>query len=67
MKVAVVFIVGVFLLVQGVLFTLQGLGIVTWPQQSFMINNHDWIDRGLVIALLGIVVILGAWRLQKKS
>lgn len=67
MKVAVVFIVGVFLLVQGVLFTLQGAGLVTWPRESFMINNHDWTMRGAVIALVGIVVILGAWQLQKKS
>jgi hypothetical protein len=66
MKAAVIFIIGAFLMLQGVLYTLQGMGIVTWPRQSFMINNHDWVVRGLVMALIGIVVILAAWRLPKK-
>jgi hypothetical protein len=66
MRVAVVFIIGACLLLQGLLFALQGYGIVTWPRESFMINNHDWVERGLVLALIGIVVILAAWRLQKK-
>ena len=66
MKIAVLFIAGVFLLAQGVLFTLQGAGVVHWPRESFMIDNHDWIERGIVVALIGIALILTAWRFQKK-
>ena len=66
MKFAAIFIVGVFLLVQGILYALQGSGIVGWPQESFMVNNTDWIGRGMVIALIGVGLILTAWRLQKK-
>lgn len=66
MRTAVIFIAGVFLLLQGVLYALQGAGIVAWPRESFMVNNHDWVIRGGVMALIGIVVILAAWRLPKK-
>ncbi len=66
MKFAAIFIAGVFLLIQGILYALQGSGIVPWPPQSFMVDNHDWIGRGIVIALIGVGLILTAWRLQKK-
>jgi hypothetical protein len=66
MKFAALFIIGVFMLVQGVLYALQGSGIVRWPPESFMVNNQDWIVRGAVIALIGVGLIATAWRLQKK-
>ena len=59
-------ILGVFLLIQGILYALQGSGIVPWPAQSFMVNNPDWIMRGAVIALIGAGLIATAWRFQKK-
>jgi hypothetical protein len=67
MKSTIAFIVGVFMLVQGILYALQGSGIVPWPQESFMVNNHDWILRGGVIALIGAGLIATAWRLHKKA
>jgi len=66
MKSTIIFIIGVFVLVEGILFTLQGSGLVTWPSSSFMINNHDWIERGIVVAVIGAALILTAWRIQKK-
>jgi hypothetical protein len=66
MKAAVLFVIGLFLLLQGILYALQGWGIVPWPRQSFMVNNHDWVVNGAVIALVGIVVLLAAWRVPKK-
>jgi hypothetical protein len=66
MKSAIIFIVGVFVLAEGILFALQGSGLVQWPRQSFMINDHDWIERGIVVALVGAALIFTAWRIQKK-
>ena len=66
MKSGVLFVVGLFLLLQGVLYALQGAGVVTWPHESFMINNRDWIERGIVVALIGLGLILSSWRIQKK-
>jgi hypothetical protein len=66
MKSTIVFVIGVFVLAEGILFALQGSGLVQWPRQSFMINDHDWIERGIVVALVGVALILTAWRIQKK-
>jgi len=66
MKSTIVFVIGVFVLAEGILFVLQGSGLVDWPRQSFMINDHDWIERGIVVALVGAALILTAWRIQKK-
>jgi hypothetical protein len=66
MKSTIIFVIGVFVLAEGILFTLQGSGLVAWPRQSFMINDHAWIERGIVVALIGAALILTAWRIQKK-
>jgi len=66
MKSTIVFVIGVFVLAEGILFALQGSGLVDWPRQSFIINDHDWIERGIVVALVGAALILTAWRIQKK-
>jgi hypothetical protein len=44
---------------------LQGAGVVHWPPESFMINQRDWIERGLVVVLIGLALILTAWRIRK--
>ena len=66
MKSTIIFVIGVFVLAEGILFALQGSGLVAWPRQSFMINDHTWIERGIVVALIGAALILTAWRIQKK-
>lgn len=67
MKAAVIFVIGLFLLLQGIFYALQGAGLVAWPRQSFMVNNHDWVVNGGVMALIGLVIILAAWWLPKKK
>lgn len=57
MKIALsVIAAGVIILVFGIIFHLQGQGVVG-PEQSFMYTNPDWITYGLKIAVLGILVI----------
>jgi hypothetical protein len=47
-------VLGVLAILFGLLFTLQGLGIVHWPRSSFMLDDTSWAWRG------GIMVIGGA-------
>ncbi len=50
-------IIGTVLLISGLLWIGQGTGVVKWPSSSFMIDQRPWIFRGVLLALVGIVVI----------
>jgi hypothetical protein len=65
MKPGLIFLAGVIVLAFGALFTLQGAGVVHWPPESFMINQREWTERGIVVALIGLALILTAWRIRK--
>jgi hypothetical protein len=51
-------IAGVVLLAFGALFLLQGMGVIRWPADSFMIDNRVWITRGAILALVGAGLIV---------
>ncbi len=55
-------IVGVLALLMGLLWTAQGLGVVRWPAESFMVDQRPWVTRGLILAAAGFLVILLARR-----
>ena len=65
MKSAAILLLGLIIFAFGTLFTPQGAGIVHWPRESFMLDNSDWIERGIVVALIGLGLILAAWRIRK--
>ena len=65
MKPALILLAGIIVLGFGTLFTLQGAGVVHWPPESFMINQHEWTERGLVVVLIGLALILTAWRIRR--
>jgi hypothetical protein len=65
MKATLILLAGIIILAFGTLFTLQGAGVVHWPPESFMINQRDWIERGMVVILIGVALILTAWRTRK--
>lgn len=52
-------VIGVFLALFGVVFTLQGYGIVG-PSSSFMYNSLTWVYTGAGIAIVGLVIFLSA-------
>ena len=56
--------VGLVLAAFGLLFLLQGRGIVRWPSESFMIGDQAWVNYGAAIAVLGLVLILAGRRLR---
>jgi len=53
-------VVGVFVALFGVVFTLQGLGVIV--SDSPMTNNMTWTILGPIIALVGIGLAVGALR-----
>ncbi len=48
---------GMFLLVMGTLWALQGLGLVKWPPESFMLDRRDWALYGAVTAAIGAGIL----------
>jgi hypothetical protein len=51
-------IAGIVSLLMGLLWIGQGLGLIRWPAESFMIDVRPWALRGLLLALFGIVLLL---------
>ena len=41
----------------GTLFALQGAGVVHWPRESFMLDQRDWVENGIVVAMIGVALI----------
>ena len=48
-------VMGVLMFAMGVLWALQGAGLVMWPADSFMLKDKQWIFRGIVFANFGLL------------
>ena len=61
-------ITGIIVIIFGIIFHLQGQGIVG-PESSFMYYNPEWITYGQQIAILGIFIIAGGigLKISKKG
>ncbi len=57
---------GVLLVLFGAIWTLQGLGILMWPAESFMLADRQWAVNGAITAVVGIVLLLVARRLRRR-
>jgi len=51
-----IIIVGAIALIAGIIFHLQGRGVVG-PESSFMYSNPEWITYGQEIAIIGIIIL----------
>ena len=58
-------ILGLLFLIGGVIFVLQGFGIVG-PPDSFMFNSGQWIYNGVVVLVIGAVVVVLGLRLMSS-
>ncbi|GGD92970.1 hypothetical protein GCM10011515_10880 [Tsuneonella deserti] len=56
---------GFLLVLAGGLFALQGLGIVMWPSDSFMLADKTWALYGGVMAVIGLLLIL--WSRARRA
>jgi len=58
---------GILVALAGLIFTLQGLGIVG-PNGSFMFQSTSWVENGLVLFILGsLMVVGGLWKGKPKA
>jgi hypothetical protein len=51
-------VIGCLALVMGLVWALQGAGIIQWPAESFMINQSQWMWYGASTAFGGVLLIL---------
>lgn len=58
--------VGLLLALSGVVFTLQGFGIVG-PPTSFMYQNNQWIYGGSATLVIGIIIFASGLFLRVRG
>jgi hypothetical protein len=59
----IVVLVGLFVALAGLLFTLQGFGAVSGSPMS---NTTTWSVLGPIIALIGIAIAFAGWVRRKR-
>lgn len=52
----IIMFLGALFFLAGLIFTLQGYGIVG-PNSSFMFRNPTWIYDGMMILIVGLLLI----------
>ena len=56
---------GIILMIFGIIFSFQGQGVVG-PETSFMYENQEWIDNRIFISMIGVILILIWYIVEKK-
>ncbi|HWU94943.1 MAG TPA: hypothetical protein VN029_05055 [Sphingomonas sp.] len=59
MRQNILILIGILGFIAGVVFMLQGLGILRAPVSSPMIGSQTWVVRGGIIALLSAILVGG--------
>ena len=57
---------GIILVIFGMIFSFQGQGMLG-PETSFMYENQEWIDNGIIISMIGVILILIGYVVEKKK
>ena len=57
---------GIILVIFGIIFNFQGQGIVG-PETSFMYENQEWINNGIFISMIGVILLLIGYIVEKKK
>ena len=56
---------GIILVIFGIIFNFQGQGMVG-PESSFMYQSEEWVDYGIAISMVGVILILIGYVVEKK-
>ena len=65
MKSLPVIISGIIVMIFGIVFQFQGQGVIGL-ESSFMYENPSWIDNGIYIGMIGVIIILIGYFVEKK-
>ena len=65
MKSLPIIILGIIVMIFGIIFQFQGQGVIG-PESSFMYENPSWIDNGIYIGMIGVIIILIGYFVEKK-
>ena len=57
---------GIIVMIFGIIFHFQGQGMIG-PESSFMYQNQNWIDNGIYIGMVGVIIILIGYFVEKKK
>ena len=66
MKSLSIVVPGVILVIFGIIFSFQGQGMVG-PESAFMYESEEWIDNGIIISMIGVILILIGYFVEKKK
>ena len=66
MKSLPVIISVIIVMIFGIVFQFQGQGVIG-PESSFMYENSSWINNGIYIGMIGVMVILVGYFVEKKT
>jgi len=65
MKSISIIISGIIVMIFGIMFQFQGQGVIG-PESSFMYENPNWINNGIYIGMIGVIIILIGYFVEKK-
>ena len=57
-------ILGIVIFLLGCLWTLQGLDLVSWPSDSFMIGRRQWAYIGVLAMAAGLILV---WIVRRRG
>ena len=66
MKSLPIIISGIIIMICGIVFQFQGQGTIG-PDSSFMYQNPEWINNGICIGVVGVIIILMGYIVEKKK
>ena len=66
MKSLPIIVSGIIIMIFGIVFQFQGQGVIG-PESSFMYESSDWINNGIYIGMLGVIIILIGYIVEKKK
>ena len=50
-------ILGTLAVLMGLLWVGQGLGLIMWPAESFMLAERKWAVNGAALAAFGLLLV----------